>query len=439
MATIPTLPSPNRPMGDGESIHSDSSMDSLDIAISTSSMLQTEHDRNKVFRAVDEGLVFSASTSDFMRPVDDYLPCLANPSEGGSSQSSQGMNHFTKFDLQVKKQASFDDDSTVAAGNTKLKEISLQTWRDETKSMEVEILALNETVRAYSINILKLKRSVDQAKEEEKHHSIQLQILTSRLRALKLELEEMEKAADEQHELERQHNETISFLKAEVDRLTKAQNVTGATINAHDQRVISRLCFENDLFATQIISNEAEMKRMKGALAERELELISLTVDMEKMRTSLQDKLQHNQLKIDTDELNFRSTVEKLSSQRDRGELERLDMTTAYAIERQGEDKKIQVTRENLISRQVKQEMGDKIYPPTHEILNTNEHVKAKDEGMSSLLVDNLCLCNGEILEHHLCRAKPNAVSSRVIHYASSTRSKTKKSPFKIFKGFFCN
>ena len=82
-------------------------------------------------------------------------------------------------------------------------------------------------------------------------------------------------------------NKAVETFAGDADAETKA------IINEDiDSTIASQVSLNQatSAFATQIISNEAEMKRMKGALAERELELISLTKILNLSKKSTSDK-----------------------------------------------------------------------------------------------------------------------------------------------------
>ena len=131
------------------------------------------------------------------------------------------------------------------------------SWERKVDSLDRECAALKDIIKADSVSMLNLKREIEA-----------LRLATSRIehakKLLRLELDVLKKERDVLTERETQHAETIRILKDEVNKLTRSQYESTMS-----QKEVDQLRLENELFASQIIENEAEIRQMRAILEER--------------------------------------------------------------------------------------------------------------------------------------------------------------------------
>jgi hypothetical protein len=121
------------------------------------------------------------------------------------------------------------------------------SWERKVDSLERECTTLKDIIKADSITILKLKGEIETLRSKGNGPEI---------RRLKSELDLLRRENGCLRERDAQHVETVRILKEEVNKLSK---LNYASANA--QKAVEQLRLENELFASQIIENEAEIRR----------------------------------------------------------------------------------------------------------------------------------------------------------------------------------
>jgi len=140
-------------------------------------------------------------------------------------------------------------DSTIMTSN--MTQAAVRTRSPpKVDSLERECATLKEIIKGDSVHIIRLKASMERQQEE-----------TSDLRQ---ELELVKKERDLLKERESQHTETMKILKKEIDALT--QDV-GVDKSPETHKELEQLRIENELFASQIIENEIELREARSVLS----------------------------------------------------------------------------------------------------------------------------------------------------------------------------
>jgi hypothetical protein len=120
------------------------------------------------------------------------------------------------------------------------------------QSLEHECSTLKQILQVDSENILKLKTEQEKLREQSSEHVIEI-------RLLKLALDTAKREKELQQERESQHLETNKILKKELDKLTTVGSALA-------RKKIEQMRLENELFASQIIENEVEMREIHSSL-----------------------------------------------------------------------------------------------------------------------------------------------------------------------------
>lgn len=141
-------------------------------------------------------------------------------------------------------------------------------------SLQRECSALKEIIRTDSASILKLKTNMDSLKANASSNILEMHRLRSELEQVKREKELLT-------ERESQHLETVKILKQEVDKLTKMTETSSS-------QEIEQLRVENELFATQIIENEVEMREVRSVLEFLDSENTQMRKDLEAVQLRYQ-------------------------------------------------------------------------------------------------------------------------------------------------------
>jgi hypothetical protein len=410
---------------------------------------ETEIVQSNCNLAIEEPQGYSASISEFTHSMDVFGPAFAEGWEDLSRKNKTAGEFFTKFDLS-EEDASFwpprpmgkesvkfdtppnDDDITVVTKNTDAKQISYDDWRSKREAMEMEVIALKEVIRVDSMHILKLKRGLDHAKEAANHHLPVIKVLTSKLRVSKRDHGNSVKAA-QQHEIRaRQDKETIATLNAKVTLLTKTKTNAATTKKPTDEKEVQHLRYENDLFATHIIENETEMKRLKVALETKETAIVNLALAMENMKKAAHvGNLQDIESKRLVEVFDLKSKLEDLTLNLDRAVAN--SRTELKTKDRQIREIKLLV--EIVLARQNEQG-SDKIHSRA-ETSTIVKHIVSMDRQVE-VLVETLRCRDTEVLELKKCVIEAQGLSSP---NASSTDTATTadSTPLKRFKGWFGN
>ena len=158
-----------------------------------------------------------------------------------------------------------DDTRTEKQGNL----VDKRSPDPELESVGRECLVLRELVKADSTKILQLKSSINAFRKRETIHLMETENLKAEIEALKREKDSIK-------ERESQHIETIKILKNEVDVLTKKKESS----QPEDCAELEQLRVENELFATQIIENEIELREIRALLNAIEEENSSMRQDL---------------------------------------------------------------------------------------------------------------------------------------------------------------
>jgi hypothetical protein len=279
--TSPRVHWPNQDGTDRDSIFSsDVSVASLVLSIGdASSIVEGEHPGNsRSSTSHKPHQLVSGSKPDLQRSkVGDDV--LIEPScHGGLNLSpTEVAKIFNIFDDSQRQwsphQAYSEADcqppsSTSEISTTVTSNMGFSTGKStqREKSLEHECMALKEILRVDSENILKLKGEQENLRADDSEHKIEI-------RLLQLELDAAKREKELQQERESQHLETIKILKDEVDNLTKVGSVWS-------RKKIEQMRLENELFASQIIENEAETKEIRSSLK-------LLLVENEEIRSDL--------------------------------------------------------------------------------------------------------------------------------------------------------
>jgi hypothetical protein len=175
----------------------------------------------------------------------------------------QWPTHQAYSEADFQPLSSTSETSTAITSNM---ELSTGKSAQRVKSLEHECVALKEILLVDSENIFKLKGEQEKLRAVDSEQKIEI-------RLLKLELDAAKRENELQQERESQHLETIKILKDEVDSLTKVGSVWS-------QKKIEQMRLENELFASQIVENEVEMKEIWSSLK-------LLMVENEQIRSDL--------------------------------------------------------------------------------------------------------------------------------------------------------
>jgi hypothetical protein len=175
----------------------------------------------------------------------------------------QWPTHQAYSEADFQPLSSTSETSTAVTSNMAL---STEKSTQRVKSLEHECVALKEILLVDSENILKLKGEQEILKAIDSEQKIEIRLLN-------LELDAARRENELQQERESQHLETIDILKDEVDSLTKVGSVWS-------RKKIEQMRLENELFASQIVENEVEMKEVRSSLK-------LLLVENEQMRSDL--------------------------------------------------------------------------------------------------------------------------------------------------------
>jgi hypothetical protein len=145
--------------------------------------------------------------------------------------------------------ASVADSGTdaVTAVASNLGTSNTTSWERKVDSLERECTTLKDIIKADSISVLKLKGEIETLRSKGNGPEI---------RRLKSELDLLRRENGCLRERDAQHVETVRILKEEVNKLSKLNYAS-----AKAQKAVEQLRLENELFASQILENEAEIRR----------------------------------------------------------------------------------------------------------------------------------------------------------------------------------
>lgn len=145
--------------------------------------------------------------------------------------------------------------------------------RMRVESLEREIATLKEILQSDSTNILKLKTNLENIRINASKHLVEAQ-------RLRIELHAVTKERDELNERELEHLETIRVLKLEIDKVT--QKVQDLFLTSEE---LDRIRLENELFASQIIENEIEMRQIQSILQLIQGENETMQLELQQLRS----------------------------------------------------------------------------------------------------------------------------------------------------------
>lgn len=189
---------------------------------------------------------------------------------------------------QRKTVPSKDRDDVMSTTTTEITSNTLNSMSHRLPHLEVlqqEVQTLKTIMRHDSLRQLTLKKEMEAYREE------QLRLLAE-LALARDSVDLLRRERDLQREKENEDKETIKVLKREVDKLT--------AVNPTD---IEQLQTENDLFASQIIRNECELKHLRDQMeqvskdgndATRVAELSEANDALQKRIVELEAQLQQN-------------------------------------------------------------------------------------------------------------------------------------------------
>ena len=171
--------------------------------------------------------------------------------------------------------ANMSDTSTAVTGNlsTEAHTTGLET------SLQQENETLKEVISFDSRSLMKLKSEVGSLQDISAR---QLQTIKD----LQNQLDTVGRERDTFKDRDSVHQDTINILKEEVDSLTQR----GARPSPEILNEMEQLKIENELFASQIIENEAEMKEMRSLLEFMDKENEQLRQDLEALQKAAREK-----------------------------------------------------------------------------------------------------------------------------------------------------
>jgi hypothetical protein len=171
---------------------------------------------------------------------------------------------------------------------------------------------------------------------------------------LKAEMDAVKKERDLLKERESQHLESLKILKKEVDALTLA----GAASPPDSEKELDRLRIENELFATQIIENEVEMREIRSVLEFLDAENSQMRKDLESVRGKL--GYENHKPKADpeskSDDASLAKQVEILASRLTEIERERNMTNESLEEERRLRTEELKKIKEMMVQTQAKTE-----------------------------------------------------------------------------------
>jgi regulator of replication initiation timing len=194
------------------------------------------------------------------------------------------------FDASQRNDA-FEAISTSDSVNDAVTEVtsnidhSIVAWERKMDSLEREITTLKEIIKADSVTILCLKTDLCDMQERELQ---MLDEINKHERSLSMSLEERKTNA-----------ETIQHLQEKINALT---GVDGGKDASRDDE---QLRLENELFASQIIDNESEMRENRKIISQIAEENAALTLELEDLRLepAVGVSVSDNPLKTEIDSL----------------------------------------------------------------------------------------------------------------------------------------
>lgn len=162
-----------------------------------------------------------------------------------------------------------DDDETMHVVVTPSKSASEM-------SRERECVALKEVIRLDRDNVLKLTRCIEQSRKVDEQRLVEMEVVNSEHRSMTLELERANDAKKSSEEREGEYKDSIMALKSDVRRLKERQSESTV-----DEKQVTRLRFENKLFAAQLLQKEAEFKRVSTELGTKQSKVETLNLQLQ--------------------------------------------------------------------------------------------------------------------------------------------------------------
>lgn len=194
-----------------------------------------------------------------------------------SESSPPPMSRPPSEHIALDKASEDDDAATTVTSNTSP---SIADSSPRLHSLERECAALKDIVKGDSVNILKLKSDLDAQRATSIRNANETALL-------KMELDMTRRERDIQNERDAQHLETIAALKNEIDGMLTQKYST--VVSAND---VEQMQVENELFASQIIDNEIEMRTIQATLNALETENKEMMEELHILRARMGQKPQ---------------------------------------------------------------------------------------------------------------------------------------------------
>lgn len=176
---------------------------------------------------------------------------------------------FQIFDTSQKKGADDDALSTANSVNDAVTEIasnidhSILLWERKIDSLEREIATLKGIIKSDSVTILNLKTELSEYQEKD---SLSQQDMIS------------EQGSELSAQQKREYEETIQHLHDEIEVLTNEEDCRNRLNNE------SQLQLQNELFASQIIESETEIRHSQDIISQISEENVKLSMELSELR-----------------------------------------------------------------------------------------------------------------------------------------------------------